>query len=93
MISQITPGIYRHYSGHYYQVIEIALHSETHEPMVVYRALYDSPDYGANALWVRPLTMFQETVILGDTSVPRFTYVSNDDPQNYYGTPLQSTSE
>lgn len=86
MISQITSGIYRHYKGRHYQVIGTALHSETHEPMVVYRALYDSPDYGTNALWVRPLTMFQETVILNGASVPRFTYVSNNDPQNYYGT-------
>ncbi|MDW0359333.1 DUF1653 domain-containing protein [Vreelandella venusta] len=52
-----VPGIYRHYKGSLYEVLGTAQHSETEEVLVVYRALYG--DYG---LWVRPLTMFTESV-------------------------------
>ncbi|MBB3191442.1 DUF1653 domain-containing protein [Halomonas cerina] len=60
-------GIYRHYKGSLYEVIGLARHSETEEPLVVYRALYG--DYG---LWVRPLAMFKETVKVQGEPVPRF---------------------
>ncbi len=50
-------GIYRHYKGNLYQLLHIARHSETEEPLAVYRALYG--DYG---VWVRPLAMFTESV-------------------------------
>lgn len=53
-------GRYRHYKGNEYEVIGIARHSETLEPMVVYRALYGSGD-----LWVRPAEMWNETVPTG----------------------------
>ncbi|WP_372609412.1 DUF1653 domain-containing protein [Halomonas sp.] len=62
-----VPGIYRHYKGPLYEVIGPAHHSETEEPLVVYRALYG--DYG---LWVRPLAMFMETVEVQGEPVPRF---------------------
>ncbi|OGL97620.1 hypothetical protein A2318_04190 [Candidatus Uhrbacteria bacterium RIFOXYB2_FULL_45_11] len=65
----IKLGIYRHYKGNDYEVIGEARHSETLEPMVVYRALY-----GDQELWVRPLTMFGEDVVLDGKSQPRFTY-------------------
>ncbi|MBB3184858.1 hypothetical protein FHR95_002433 [Halomonas fontilapidosi] len=61
------PGIYRHYKGPLYEVIGVAWHSETEEPLVVYRALYG--DYG---LWTRPLDMFLETVEVRGEPVPRF---------------------
>jgi hypothetical protein len=63
-------GKYRHYKGNEYQVLGIATHSETEEKVVVYRALY-----GDRGLWVRPLAMFCESVIVGGESVPRFLYV------------------
>lgn len=63
-----VPGIYKHYKGNLYEVIGIASHSETQEPLVVYRALYG--DYG---LWVRPLTMFIETVTIDRETKPRFS--------------------
>ena len=50
-----------------------ARHSETDEPMVVYQALY-----GAGELWVRPLSMWRETVTRGDVTVPRFTFLGDD---------------
>lgn len=64
------PGLYRHYKGNQYEVIDIARHSESEEEFVVYRALYG--DFG---LWVRPLSMFVENVIVDGKSQPRFTYV------------------
>ena len=66
-------GRYRHYKGKYYEVIGVATHSETMEKLVVYRALYQ--DFG---LWVRPLTMFQETVAVDGKSVNRFTFVGQE---------------
>jgi len=50
-------------------------HSETQEELVVYRALYDSPEFGPNALWTRPKKMFQETIVFEGNSVPRFQYL------------------
>jgi hypothetical protein len=63
----IEPGRYRHYKGNFYQVLGVARHSETDELLVVYRPLY-----GAGELWVRPLTMFQESVLVKGCPVPRF---------------------
>lgn len=62
-----VPGIYRHYKGGMYEVVGSARHSETEEPLVVYRALYG--EYG---LWVRPLAMFNETVEKDGQTRPRF---------------------
>ena len=65
----IKGGIYRHYKGNRYQVIDIAKHSETLEEMVVYKALY-----GDGAMWVRPAYMWNETVEKDGKSFPRFEY-------------------
>lgn len=56
------PGRYRHFKGREYRVLGLARHSETLEPMVVYRALYGDTE----ALWVRPATMFLEEVDVGN---------------------------
>lgn len=50
-------GVYRHFKGRYYLVVDVALHSETGEEYVVYRQLY-----GEGRLWIRPLEMFLEPV-------------------------------
>ena len=63
----LPPGRYRHYKGHDYAVLGVARHSETLEPVVVYRPLY-----GEGALWVRPYAMFVEAVVVDGRDVPRF---------------------
>ena len=50
-------GIYRHFKGDYYLLVDIAKHSETGEEYVIYRKLYEDC-----SLWVRPLQMFLEEV-------------------------------
>lgn len=68
----MQPGIYRHYKGNLYEAISVARHSETLEELVVYKALYESPDFGKDALWVHPKAMFLETVMIDGKALPRF---------------------
>lgn len=67
---EIKPGRYRHFKGNLYEVIGTARHSETLEPMVVYRALY-----GEGGLWVRPAAMWEEIVEKENYHGPRFQYI------------------
>ena len=70
---QETPiGLYRHYKGGQYEVIGTARHSETLEPMTVYRALY-----GAHGLWVRPAAMFGDVAEFNGQVQPRFERVGD----------------
>ncbi len=64
---ETPPGRYRHYKGGEYEVLGTVRHSETLEPMTLYRALY-----GECGLWVRPAAMFGETVDIEGLSRPRF---------------------
>ena len=66
-------GHWRHFKGGEYEVLGIASHSETMEPMVVYRALY-----GEGGLWVRPAAMWNETVERDGKVFPRFTYLGDE---------------
>ncbi len=66
----IKSGVYEHYKGNRYELIGIAKHSETLEDMVVYRALYGDED-----IWVRPLSMWSETIKVNGTNVPRFKLI------------------
>lgn len=63
----LTPGRYRHYKGGLYAVIDVVRHSETLEPLVLYRALY-----GDGGLWVRPAAMFVGSVSVDGRCQPRF---------------------
>ena len=65
------PGRYRHYKGLDYEVIGVARHSETLEPLVVYRPLYN-----ASGLWVRPHAMFFEEIEFEGRRQPRFAFVA-----------------
>ena len=64
----IEPGRYRHFKGKEYEVLCVARHSETLEEMVVYRALY-----GNFGVWVRPASMWNETVVRDGKTYFRFT--------------------
>ncbi len=66
----LRTGIYKHYKGPRYLVMDVAKHSETEEQLVVYRCLYGNYD-----LWVRPLDMFTESVLVNNEPVPRFEYI------------------
>ena len=74
----LQPGRYRHYKGRDYAVWRVALHSETEEPLVVYRQLY-----GARGWWVRPHAMFTDTVMVDGRAQPRFAYVGPLDASEY----------
>lgn len=65
------PGIYRHFKGNLYRLLCVARHSETLEPMAVYQALY-----GERGVWVRPLSMWSETVVHEGACVSRFSYIA-----------------
>ena len=67
MLKKLQKGIYQHYKGQLYQVIDIVKHSETLEDMVLYQALY-----GEFGLWVRPLAMFLESVEVDGKLQKRF---------------------
>lgn len=69
-MESIKPGRYRHFKGKEYEVLGVARHSETEEELVVYRALYG--DFG---LWVRPVSMWNETVERDGKTSRRFTYI------------------
>lgn len=66
----IKLGKYRHFKGNEYEVIGIAKHSETLEPMVVYKALY-----GDGGLWVRPADMWNEEITRDGKTFKRFEYI------------------
>jgi hypothetical protein len=63
-------GKYRHYNGNEYGIIGVAKHSETQEELVVYKTLH-----GEHQLWVRPLGMFEENVVVDRVKKPRFEFI------------------
>lgn len=67
---RIPRGVYRHYKGKCYKLLDLGLHSETEEPMVIYQALYGNHD-----IWVRPAQMWFQTVQTPDGPRQRFTLV------------------
>ncbi len=67
-------GVYEHYKGNHYRVIDTARHSETEELLVLYR-----PMYGEEELWVRPFNMFFEEIAIDGVTKPRFKYIGESD--------------
>ena len=67
---EMKKGRYRHFKGNEYELLYIAKDSETLEDMVVYKALY-----GEGGIWVRPLKMWNETVIRDGKEYKRFIYI------------------
>lgn len=76
-LPELSPGRYRHHKGNDYEVVAVARHSETLEPVVVYRALY-----GDGGLWVRPYEMFCGHVLVDGRSVRRFSPIEQSSSQD-----------
>lgn len=72
-MKKLELGMYQHYKGMKYLVLGIAKHSETLEEMAVYVTLYENEE---SALWVRPLKMFLETVVIDGKEIERFKKIS-----------------
>lgn len=71
----IQLGKYQHYKGQFYEVIGVALHTETREELVIYKMLYETKDFAYGSLWVRPKEMFLEKVLVNNKEIPRFIFV------------------
>ena len=72
-MTSFSTGTYQHYKGNKYLVLGIAKHSETKEELVVYVTLYEN---NMASMWVRPLTMFTQTIVIDGKSVPRFKKIN-----------------
>jgi hypothetical protein len=73
MIKAVPVGaFFEHYSGKKYKILSVGRHSETLELCVVYQGLYDCPTFGPNPIWIRPLKMFLESVMINAVEQPRF---------------------
>jgi hypothetical protein len=82
---------YQHYKTNCrYQIIGTAIHSETYEEMVIYRALYDCEKFGNNRVWTRPKSMFFENVAHNGQVVPRFKLIETTEHSDVLTTDLTS---
>lgn len=68
----IKPGRYRHYKGNEYLFVDLVRHSESLEPMVLYKPLYEG-----SSLWVRPAGMWSELVNVNGQRVERFAWIGD----------------
>ena len=73
----MTNEYYRHFKGNIYRVLYIAKHTETLEEHVVYQAMYGNHD-----IWVRPKSMFEETIVRDGVEMKRFSRISEEEAQN-----------
>jgi len=71
---EVNKGTYQHYKGPYYELLDIVYHSETEEPLVLYKPMYDTPNK-EKRIWVRPYDMFFEMLEFKGKMVNRFAYV------------------
>jgi hypothetical protein len=76
-LPDVPVGRYRHYKGNEYELLGAVRHSETLEPLALYRPLY-----GEGALWVRPYAMFFDTVLVGGVAQPRFARIDQPGSSN-----------
>lgn len=71
-VRELEKGIYEHYKGKRYELLGEAIDSETLQEMVIYKAQYNSEEFGENATWVRPKKMFFEEIEVEGVKIPRF---------------------
>ena len=74
-MDEVKLGKYEHYKGKEYEVIGLARHSETLEELIIYKALYHSQEFGDNALWARPKSIFFENITINEKKIPRFKFI------------------
>jgi cyclomaltodextrinase / maltogenic alpha-amylase / neopullulanase len=74
-MSKVKLGKYKHYKNKFYNVIDVAIDSDTLEEYIVYRALYDDSKFGNNALWVRKKSEFLKTEIIDGREIIRYEFV------------------
>ncbi len=72
-----TGAIFEHYRGNRYKILGVGRHSETLGMCVVYQSLYNCEEFGDQPIWVRPLEMFLENVIIEGKEMPRFRRIEN----------------
>ena len=77
----IPEGIYQHYKGMRYVLVDVGTHTETGEKFVVYRALYDTDDLGPTPLFVRPYELFVEEVVVAGGAMSRFVFIEMQPPK------------
>ena len=75
-MTTVKPGKYRHYKNLLVRVIGTGLHSETMEEVVIYEKLEDFNGFRKGSLWVRPLKLFTEKIIVNGKQIPRFSYIN-----------------
>jgi hypothetical protein len=71
----VNEGIYKHYKGNYYLVLDVGRHSDTLEEFVIYMGLYDNEEFGKNPLWVRAKNVFLEKFEIDGEKKNRFEFV------------------
>jgi hypothetical protein len=71
MFHDVSKGIYRHYEGEEYEVVEVGTHTESNERLVVYKL-----SHGSDEVWIKPVDLFLETVQVEDETKPRFEKIS-----------------
>ena len=69
-MEKLKLGKYKHYKGGIYEVLGVVMHSETLEEMVLYKSLLSE-----DRMWVRPLSMFFETIEVEKKVLNRFEFI------------------
>lgn len=76
-MEEIKLGKYQHYKGNFYEVLGVARHSEILEDFVVYKSLYNSPEFPTGSLWIRPKEMFFGQIEVNGQKIPRFKFIKS----------------
>ncbi len=74
-MEKIKIGKYRHFKGKEYEVIGVAHHSEDLSELVIYKALYESEEFGKDVIWARPVEMFLGAKEIDGKEINRFEYI------------------
>ena len=73
----VKKGVYKHFKGNLYEVLYVAIHSETLEEYVVYKSLYCTDDFPKGTIWIRPKKMFLENKMIDGKEIPRFEFIKS----------------